>query len=168
MQKSELEKPFREITEFPENFTACNVINRLIDGLGFRFHWATDGLRGSDFNFSPAQDMMTISELIAHIYDLVFVSLAGFHKNFKKNKPTTPKSTIDGTLFLLQELKKTIHPLQDQSLKNYTIRKLPLWHMINGPLSDALTHVGQINSFRRINGNPIAPVNFFSGKIKKS
>jgi hypothetical protein len=31
----------------------------------------------------------------------------------------------------------------------------PFWHIINGPLSDALTHTGQINSFRRLNGNGV-------------
>jgi len=38
--------------------------------------------------------------------------------------------------------------------------------IINGPLADALTHVGQINSFRRINGNPCKKVNVFNGKLK--
>jgi hypothetical protein len=36
--------------------------------------------------------------------------------------------------------------------------------MINGPISDALTHVGQVNSFRRLSGNPVSPANVFSGE----
>ena len=49
--------------------------------------------------------------------------------------------------------------------KNYTF---PLWNLINGPLSDALYHTGQVVSFRRTTGNPIHPgVNVFMGKTKE-
>ena len=38
-------------------------------------------------------------------------------------------------------------------------------YLMNGPLLDALTHVGQILSFRRTSGNPQeAGVNVFLGK----
>ena len=39
----------------------------------------------------------------------------------------------------------------------------PFWHMVNGPLADALTHVGQINTFRRLAGNPCPEANVFKG-----
>jgi hypothetical protein len=40
----------------------------------------------------------------------------------------------------------------------------PIWNLINGPLSDVLYHTGQIVSFRRTSGNPIAKgVNVFMG-----
>ena len=39
-------------------------------------------------------------------------------------------------------------------MEKNTSRKLPFWYWINGPLADALTHVGQITSWRRIAGNP--------------
>lgn len=46
---------------------------------------------------------------------------------------------------------------------------LPLWIMINGPLSDAIYHTGQIVLLRRISGNPINPnVDIFTGKNKKN
>lgn len=31
---------------------------------------------------------------------------------------------------------------------------VPFWYLINGPIADALTHVGQISSWRRMAGNP--------------
>ena len=44
----------------------------------------------------------------------------------------------------------------------------PFWHVINGPISDALYHVGQLVSFRRTTGNPLnSNVNVFMGKNKK-
>jgi len=33
--------------------------------------------------------------------------------------------------------------------------EFPFWNLINGPISDALWHVGQVVSFRRGSGNPL-------------
>ena len=45
---------------------------------------------------------------------------------------------------------------------------VPVWHLFNGPIDDAISHVGQITSFRRSAGNPINPfVNVFMGKTKE-
>ncbi|MHC4608217.1 MAG: hypothetical protein ACYTAF_15010 [Planctomycetota bacterium] len=43
------------------------------------------------------------------------------------------------------------------------MRDLPFWNLINGPISDALTHVGQINALRRQAGKPAAGANVFLG-----
>ena len=44
----------------------------------------------------------------------------------------------------------------------------PIWNLINGPISDALYHTGQVVSFRRTSGNPIQKgVNVFIGKTKE-
>ncbi len=44
-------------------------------------------------------------------------------------------------------------------------KALPFWHVLNGPLADAIYHTGQMVSFRRTSGNPMNPkVNVFMGK----
>lgn len=45
-------------------------------------------------------------------------------------------------------------------------RELPFWNEINGPIADALWHVGQVVSLRRSSGNPFNPkVNVLTGKL---
>ena len=40
----------------------------------------------------------------------------------------------------------------------------PFWNLINGPIADAIWHVGQVVSFRRASGNPLPKgVNFLPG-----
>lgn len=34
-------------------------------------------------------------------------------------------------------------------------REYPFWNLINGPIADALWHVGQVVTFRRSSGNPL-------------
>ena len=41
---------------------------------------------------------------------------------------------------------------------------VPWPHVVNGPLADALTHIGQINVLRRANGNPVPKANVFLGR----
>ena len=45
---------------------------------------------------------------------------------------------------------------------------VPFWNIINGPISDALWHCGQVVMLRRSSGNPFnSKVNLFSGKLKE-
>jgi len=62
---------FHQIPEYPENLTAGSVLTRLFDGLGFRFHWATEGLGEPEYKFRPREDCMSVEELIKHIWRLV-------------------------------------------------------------------------------------------------
>ena len=39
----------------------------------------------------------------------------------------------------------------------------PFWSIINGPLADGLTHVGQVASWRRMAGNPVPVADVFRG-----
>lgn len=46
--------------------------------------------------------------------------------------------------------------------------EFPFWNMLNGPIADALWHVGQVVSFRRSSGNPFnSKVSVFSGKVRE-
>ena len=46
--------------------------------------------------------------------------------------------------------------------------EFPFWNQINGPISDALWHCGQIVSFRQSSGNPHnSKASVFTGKVQK-
>ena len=46
--------------------------------------------------------------------------------------------------------------------------RFPFWNIINGPISDALWHCGQVVMLRRASGNPFnSKVNVFSGKLRE-
>jgi hypothetical protein len=60
-------------------------------------------------------------------------------------------------------LREYYNTLKDEELSRVTIDGNPFWYIINGPLADALTHIGQINSFRRIAGNPAPKARVFFG-----
>ena len=170
--------PFYEISNYPESYSEAEIVGRMIDGLGFRYHWATEGLTEEDLNFRLPNDSRSSIETIGHIYDLSNMIL-----NTALNSPVEKKS-IEGmefkeirekTLFNLKEasdiFKKTKN-FDDHSivfLRNSKKVEYPFWNQLNGPIEDAVWHCGQIVAFRRASGNPISKkISVFTGKVKEN
>ena len=68
--------PYAEIPEAPENYTAGAVVSRMIDGLGFRYYWASEGLTEKDLAYTPGNDGRTIEQTLKHIYGLSINKIA--------------------------------------------------------------------------------------------
>jgi len=166
--------PYKEIPSYPANYTQGKVISRMIDGLGYRFYWATENLRVLDLNFKPDTLARSTFETMEHIYGLSFMILNA-SKN-QVNERINPdqmtandlRSAILDNLKLASEAMALVEDLDELNIlfQDSTGRKaLPFWHVLNGPLADAIYHTGQIVSFRRASGNPMNPkVNDFIGK----
>ena len=52
-------------------------------------------------------------------------------------------------LEVLKHITSELNSITDAKLASIQIRKYPFWNMINGPLADILTHIGQINMMKR-------------------
>ena len=153
---------FNRIPPHPDAVSGTTTLVRLLDGLGFRFRWSTEGLSDEDYSFRPAPDSMSIEELVGHVWGLVnwvsqSVGLDGFERG------DDASITRGRVLEIIHALREAFSSMSDGDLKEITIREKPFWHIINGPISDALTHVGQINSFRRLAGNPTPKASVFTG-----
>lgn len=173
--------PYQEIPPYPDEYTPGNVAARMVDGLGYRYYWATDGLREQDLSFKPSQDARTTGETIDHILGLSRTLL-----NTVSGQPNE-RNLEEKVLTFTQKREKTLQNLQTASLllksgkkkdmkKKYRIifkrgdetTEFPFWNMINGPIADAIYHTGQVVSFRRSSGNPLNPkVNVFMGKNRE-
>jgi hypothetical protein len=153
---------FNRIPPYPDSISGTTVLVRLLDGLGFRFRWSTEGLSDDDYGFRPAPDCMSIEELVKHVWGLVnWVCLSMGLDEFERGDDIA--ITRGRVLEMIHALRVALNSMSDEDLKDTTIRGSPFWHIINGPISDALTHVGQINSFRRLAGNPTPKANVFTG-----
>ena len=172
--------PFYEIPPAPETTASGNVLARMTQGLGYRYYWATKDLREEDLNYRPSNAAASAYETLEHLYGLSDMirntALSQASKRPVEKLPEGYENLRKATLLLLEEASQAFlsqTPAEIESLqliiargeKNYTF---PIWNLINGPLSDALYHTGQVVSFRRTTGNPIHPgVNVFMGKTKE-
>jgi hypothetical protein len=153
--------PFKRIDSYPAQLNGPSVIARLLDSLGFRFYWATEGLTDREYGFSPGQGCQSIGQLVGHIWSLAnWTGIAVFGQS--ENRPQKPQMQREHALRMLRKLREHIVALDDQALEAITIDDYPFWHVINGPIADALTHVGQINAFRRLAGNPTPKAGLFT------
>jgi len=163
--------PYASFPPAPDHYSAGTVASRLLDGLGFRYYWATEGLRPVDLAFRPNPEARTSQETLEHIYGLSTMIIAVFGEN--QNPPGQYKTFAELRKATLENFRKAstlIAGYSDSDMEKLKIsfngQNFPFWNMINGPISDCLWHTGQVVSFRRSSGNPFSnKVEVFLGKI---
>ena len=150
--------PYYEIPEAPKEYIAGTTAGRMVDGLGFRYYWATEGLTEKDLKFRPTEEARSTGETIDHILSLSQVILnatlkvANGAKQPEMRFAEKRKKTLENILQASNILKESDDISQYKIIFGET--QLPFWNAINGPISDALWHTGQVASFRRSSGNP--------------
>lgn len=173
MSQNEREKlPYYELPAYSETFTAGTVAARMVDGLGFRFYWATKDLTAKDLAYKIDNDTRITEETIDHIFNLSYILL---NATLQEERSKKELSTLSAeakrvqTLLNLKEASDLLKVSDDISkfTLNFGANKIPFWNNINGPIADCIWHCGQIASFRRLSGNPIySGINHFTGKVE--
>lgn len=177
---SESGLPYYQIPDYPEAYSAGTVAARLIDGLGFRYYWATEGLREEDLQFRPNESARTTLETLDHIYGLsvLIVRAPRREVNVRPEKEETLsfEEMRRRTLENFRQASEILLTSSDEEVSSYSLlfqrgedtSEYPFWNLVNGPIADALWHVGQVVSFRRSSGNPFnSKVSVFNGKVRE-
>ena len=170
--------PYYEIPEYPDSYTAENVAARMIDGLGFRYYWATEGLRAEDLAYKPSEEGRTTDETLDHLFGLTNVVV-----NAARQKPNSRRETSEFTFeekraATLANIKEASDLLKSGNVKledcllifqrDSGSSEYPFWNNINGPIADAIRHCGQVVLLRRASGNPFnSKVSVLSGKLRE-
>ncbi|MBL7846377.1 MAG: hypothetical protein JNL40_02820 [Cyclobacteriaceae bacterium] len=179
MAGAQSDLPYREIPDYPTAYTAGTVAARLLDGLGFRYYWATEGLRPEDLQFQPNKDGRTSLETIKHIYELTLTIVNATKKAVNDNTVPKPVLTFEEmrrkTLENVREASEMLKKASDKEVSELKVifksdrgtSEFPFWNELNGPIADALWHTGQVVSFRRGSGNPFnEKASVFTGKVR--
>ena len=168
MAQSDEKLPFYEIPDYPETYTPGTVAARMVDGLGFRYFWATEGLTQKDLAQKASESGRTSGETIEHLYGLSkFIRNSVLSSNKDKNKAELNfedkrKQTLLNFKIVSDALRDIEKPLALDDTE------VPFWNIINGPISDALWHCGQVVMLRRASGNPFnSKVSVFAGKLRE-
>ncbi|WP_370478169.1 hypothetical protein [Tamlana flava] len=168
MAQDEHKLPYHEIPEHSENYSAGTVVSRMIDGLGFRYFWATHGLGKEDLGYRPSESGRSCEETIDHIFGLsnfILTSISS-EKREDKIKELSFDDKRRQTLINLKEASGILRTTED--ISQFDNEKFPFWNLINGPISDAIWHCGQVVILRRASGNPFnSNVSLFAGKLRE-
>ena len=109
--------------------------------------------------FRIAETVRTPVEILAHVGDLFEWALRLSHG--------TPQWTEAKPLAWDEEVARFHRVLDDFAARLDSNEPLsaPVERLLQGPVADALTHVGQLAILRRMAGTPIKPENYFKASI---
>lgn len=171
--------PYESIPDFPAEYNAATTAARVVDGLGYRYYWATEGLRGEDLSYQVSETSRTSMQTLEHIYGLVRtidIATQGIPNESMGKEELTYEELRTRTLNHIHQASENLKKSMDGEVSGMKMifkrgdntRELPFWNLLNGPIADAIWHTGQIVAFRRASGNPINPnVSVLTGKTKK-
>ncbi|GAB1309559.1 hypothetical protein KH5_22420 [Urechidicola sp. KH5] len=170
--------PYRTIDKSYDSYNAGTVVARMLDGLGFRFYWATEELKESSLNYKPSEEARTYEETINHILGLSRIIVNSALQQPNDRSVEQPVHSYEQKREAILKNIKTASDIfmKVDDLANYTIvftsdqgsREIPFWNNINGPIEDAVWHCGQLVSMRRAAGDPMSKKpSFFSGQVRE-
>lgn len=183
-RKAELQKedpmdslPYHQIPAYPDTFTQATILARTLDGLGFRYYWATEGLTEADYTYSAGNESRSTREVLEHLEGLSdMIKNTVFGEANIRPRPRKKMSDYVCRRITLTNIEAAAdylraHPDLDLSQlpivfqRGENTSEMPHWHLLNGPIADALWHCGQVVGNRRASGNPIpSGVNVFMGR----
>ena len=153
---------YEKLPDPPEEASASNVVARIMDGLGFRYNCATEGLNDKDICFKVSRDFRNIGEIANHIHDLIMLIAKAIGLDTTGYESSnTFEQVRKATLSLINEISNTLKTFNTSDLLEFKMqpyhnnKDYSFWFLLNGQIADALTHVGQINALRRMSGNPV-------------
>ena len=173
IDEQEFSLPFSDISEYPKEFSQANIVSRMIEGLGYRYYWASKSLSETDLEYKSSEDARSTLEIIKHIYSLTNMISSSFKNQQYEFSDVnySYKELREKTLLNLEyiheqlKLNPDFSKLKIRFERGGNMMEFPFWNQINGPISDALWHCGQVVMNRRASGNPLqSGVNVFIGK----
>lgn len=169
--------PYYEITESYSEYTAGTVTARMLDGLGFRFYWATEGINEESLSYKPSEEGRTFEQTVEHILGLSRVIVNSALKQPNDRSVQYPELDYsEMRAQILNNIKTASESLKSETdLSEFNIvfksekgeSTFPFWNNINGPIEDAVWHCGQLVVLRRAAGTPmLSKPSFFNGKVR--
>ncbi|MBV6646914.1 MAG: hypothetical protein KI790_15765, partial [Cyclobacteriaceae bacterium] len=133
-----------------------------------------------DLAFRPSDEARSMLETLEHIFGLSNVIVNS--TQLQPNDFSQPREKLGyaemrkKTLENFQQASEILKTATQSDLEDFKIvfqypdgnsREYPFWNQLNGPIADAIWHVGQVVTFRRSAGNPInGNVSVLRGTLK--
>jgi hypothetical protein len=148
----------------PDNFkappdAARELLRHTVATLAYRGCKAMRGVPSGFAEFRVSETSRTPGQILAHLGDLLDWALSMARgKEEWHNSPLL--SWQEGTKRFFAALEAF-----DNYLASVQLLEAPAEKLFQGPIADALTHVGQIAMLRRIAGSPVRGENYYRADI---
>jgi hypothetical protein len=138
---------------------ARQFLRHTLATLAYRGGKAVRGAPDSFAEFRAAHDARTPAQILAHIGDLLdwALSIARGQQQWRDSAPLPWNEEVRRFFAALEAL--------DDYLASDSPLESPAEKLFQAPISDALTHIGQIALLRRLAGAPLRAENYYVAKI---
>jgi hypothetical protein len=138
---------------------ARQLLRHTVATVAYRGGKALRGAPESFADFAVGEKPRTPAQILAHIGDLFdwALSIARGEQRWNDAKPRQWNEEVDRFFATLKNF--------DDFLASGEPLRAPAEGLVQGPIADALTHVGQIAMLRRLAGCPIKGENYFKAEI---
>ena len=135
------ELPFEDISKTPIELTATITLLRLVEGLAFRYRWATENLSEENIKFRPHPSSMSIEEVNSHIFDLIDSTFRVFGGE-KQNKDSLNSfhQIRKKSLLVLEDLSKRLKKMSNEDLLEIEKKRLENYPFGIGSMVHLQTH----------------------------
>ena len=138
------------------------MLTHFLAAIAYRAQKALRGCPQEFGSFSAGRSVRTPAELVRHI-----TSVLGYARTFfigGSYRPD-PLPTLSAEI---ERMHKMIEDLADDIGSNAPfLNALTEERLLQGPLADAMTHVGQLAMLRRLAGEPVPPENFILADVDR-
>jgi len=136
------------------------MIRHLTATVAYRFAKQVKAAPTHFATFDAGNDVVSPVKIVNHITVVIRFAQQLIDKTIK---PTAPKTKN------ISEAAEIFHnalQLLDEMLLERDIEEKVLCQIIQGPLADALTHIGQLSTLRRLSGAPVYSENYMLADIQ--
>ena len=140
--------------------TKRSMLRHTVATLAYRGGKAVRGASESFASFKASETTRTPVEILAHVGDLLdwALSIAEGRETWHNVEPLLWNQEVERFHAALRKF--------DEYLASESELKATCERLSQGPIADALTHVGQIAMLRRIAGEPMRGENYSTAKIE--
>ena len=144
--------------------TAQDALRHLVASLTFRFEHVTEGVPDDFGDFTAGAEVRTPCDVVRHMSGLVLF----VHEQFVafQRERLEPLPWAEEKARFLETL-----TLVNADFDTGTLREdatLSLERVLQGPLTDVATHIGQLATLRRLAGSPVTKVSYIAAEMRVS
>ncbi len=139
--------------------SARDLLRHTVATLAYRGGKAVRNAPAGFAGFRAGDSVRTPGQILAHIGDLLdwALSIANGKQEWRDSAPLSWDKDVERFFAALQAF--------DDCLASGEPLQAPVEKLFQGPIADALTHVGQIAILRRMAGTPIRGESYFLAEI---
>jgi hypothetical protein len=138
---------------------ARQLLRHTVATIAYRAGKALRGAPNSFSSFLIGDKSRTPAQILAHMGDLFdwALSIAQGNQTWHDSTPLAWNAEVERCFAAIKKF--------DDFLASVEPVHCPAERLFQGPIADALTHVGQIAMLRRLSGSPIKGENYFKADI---